>query len=140
MAHRQRLFADGHGVAVGQPARRREGLGRRKAEHAALLRQAVDPELVARMRPDDGQRQAAREFAGAARVVDVRMREPDLLERDAELVDGCEQPVEIAAGVDDRGLLRGVAPHDGTVLLERGDGDGLVAEHRAIVNAQATNS
>jgi hypothetical protein len=35
-----------HRVTVGQPARGLEGVGMRKAEHLALLRQAVDPELV----------------------------------------------------------------------------------------------
>jgi hypothetical protein len=64
-----------------QPARGREGLGRRKAEHLRLLRQPVDPELVTRVRADDGQLQLARQRAGAAGVVDVGMGQQDLRQR-----------------------------------------------------------
>ncbi len=129
VAHLQRLIADLHAVAVVQPARGREGLRGRKAEHRALLRQAVDPELVARVRADDGQGQALGQLARAARMVDVGVREPDLFEREAQARDFAEQGVEVAPGVDDGGLQGGVAPDDGAVLLERGDGDGEVLEH-----------
>jgi len=48
-----------------QPARGRERHGGRKAEGRALLRQAVDPELVARVRADDGDAQVVRELTRA---------------------------------------------------------------------------
>jgi hypothetical protein len=65
--------ADLHRVAIGQPARGREGLGRRKAELPRLCCQSVDPELVAGVRADDGQAQLTRQRASAAGVVDVRV-------------------------------------------------------------------
>jgi len=78
VAHGQRLIANLYLVAIRQPARGREMLRRRKAEHRALLRQPVNPELVARVRPHDGQPQTRGQLARAPRMVDVRMREPDL--------------------------------------------------------------
>ena len=84
VAHRQRALPDLHRIAVVQPARRREGLGRREAEHLRLLAQAVDPELVGRVWSDDGQLQLARQRAGAAGMVDVGVGEQDLLERHAQ--------------------------------------------------------
>jgi len=128
VAHLQLAAADAHRVAVVQPACRREGLGVGEAEHAALLRQRVDPELVGLVRAFDGQAERARQRAGGAGVVDVRVREPDLLEREAELLHGGEQHLDVAAGVDHGGLVRGVVPDQRAVLLEGCDGDGAVAE------------
>jgi hypothetical protein len=65
-----------------------------------LLRQVVDAELVGRMRADDGQIQLAREFTGAAAMVNVRVRLPDLGEFEAQALDFGEQHVEVAAGID----------------------------------------
>ena len=69
MAHLQRLVADLHGIAIVQPARRREMLRGRKTKHRALLRQAINPELVPRVRADDGQLQPLGQLARAARMV-----------------------------------------------------------------------
>jgi hypothetical protein len=73
----------------------------------ALLRQRVDPELVARVRADDRQPALARQRAGAAGVVDVGVGQPDLLEVEPEFVHRRQQQRQVAAGVDDRGLARG---------------------------------
>src|SRR3990167_6409511 len=54
MAHLQYFVADLHLVAIVQPAGGCEGERGREAEHGALLRQAVNPELVARVRAHDG--------------------------------------------------------------------------------------
>ena len=129
VAHGQCLVANLHLVAIRQPARGREVLRGRKAEHRALLRQPVDPELVARVGADDGQRQALGQFARAARVIDVRVGEPDLFEREVKTFYLSEQHLQVAAGVDHGGFVGGVAPYERAVLLERGDGDGEVAEH-----------
>ena len=75
VAHRQAAAAHQYRVAIGQPAGWDEGLGRRKAEHAGLLRQAVNPELVTGVRADDGQAQCARQAARAARMVDMGSRD-----------------------------------------------------------------
>lgn len=127
--HLQRLPADADFVAIVQPARGREGLGLREAEHLALLRQGVDPELVAFVGADDGQGQRARQRAGAAGVVDVRVREPQRLERQATLFDRLQQLADVAARVDQGGLVGFVAPDKGAVLFEGGDGEGEAVEH-----------
>ncbi|MCY1550043.1 hypothetical protein D9M68_862580 [compost metagenome] len=129
VAHVQRAVPDLHRVAVGEPARGRERAGRRKTEHGALLRQAVDPELVTRMRTDDWQIQFCGEFCRTARVVDVRVGEPDRLERDAQALHFGQQPVQVASGVDDGRILGFIAPDDGAVLGEGSDGDSEIAQH-----------
>jgi hypothetical protein len=97
-----------------------------------LLGQAVDPELVAGVGADDGQLVFTRELTRAARVVDVRMREPDRLDRQSARFCGRADAVEFTARVDDRSVVRFVAPDQGAVLLEGGDGEGFIAEHAAL--------
>ena len=48
-------LAELHAIALLQPAIRREGTHVREAEHPALLRHAVDPELILTLRPFDRQ-------------------------------------------------------------------------------------
>jgi hypothetical protein len=110
-------LAEPHGVAVGQPARGREGLGAREAEHDALLRQPVDPELVARVRPDHRQRQLARHLSGGAGVVDVRVGLQQHLERQAMALHRRQQARDLTARIDQRRLVGAVAPDERTVLL-----------------------
>ncbi|MCY1374528.1 hypothetical protein D9M69_618770 [compost metagenome] len=129
VAHVERAVADLHGVAIGEPARGREGASGREAEHLALLRQAVDPELVAGVRADDGQRQAPGQFGRATGVVDVGVGEPDRLERHAQAPGFGFDAVQVATGVDDGGVQGLVTPDDGAVLRERGDGNGEVLQH-----------
>lgn len=130
VTHPQFAAAYFHGVAVGQPAVGRERFGRCEAEHEALLRQRVDPELVGAVRPDDRQVLFAGQHAGAAGVVDVRMREQDLLERHASLARRRAHALELAAGVDHRAFHCLVAPDERAVLLKRGDRNREMAQHR----------
>ena len=132
VAHIQAFIADLHLVAIVQPARGREMLRGRKSKHRALLRQAVDPELVAGVRADDGQREPLCQLACAARVVDVGVGEPDGLQVQTQALDFGQQPIQIAAGVDDGGVPGLVAPDEGAVLLELGDGNGEVVEHQSV--------
>jgi hypothetical protein len=60
----------------------REGLRRRKAEAAALLRQLVDPEALFALRAFDRQAQLLRQGAGAAGVVDVAVGQQQLFDAD----------------------------------------------------------
>jgi hypothetical protein len=110
VAHGERHLADLHRVAVGQPARRRKRLGRRHAEHPRLLCQPVDPVLVVRVRPDDRHAEAARQLAGAAGVVDVRVREQDLRDAHGVPLRGSDDAIDLAARIDHRRLARPVAP------------------------------
>jgi len=125
--HLQRALAQGHRVVVGQPARRREGHRLGKAEHLALCRQAVDPELICLLWADDGQMELRRQLTGTAGMIDVRMGKPDLAKRQSMLLHSSQQRVKITARVDECGLQRLVAPDERAVLLKIGDGNGLVA-------------
>ena len=129
VAHLQGVRAQRDGVAVVQPAGGLERLGLRKTEHHALLGQAVDPELIARVRSDDGHIEPLRQLPGAAGVVDMGMGEPDLFELEAQPIDLCQQVVQIPARVDHGGLLGVLVPDQGAVLLKGRDGDGEVGEH-----------
>ena len=118
VAHGELTVADLHGVAIMQPARGGERRHLREAEHAALLGDAVDPELVARVRADDGQAEPLAQLGGAAGMVDVRVGEPDLRRRHAQLAQRRLDTRQVTARIDDRGLPGGFAPDDGAVLRE----------------------
>jgi hypothetical protein len=55
VAHMEHMRPHFHLVTVVQPARGCEGLRLWKTKHAALLRQTIDPELVARVWAHNGQ-------------------------------------------------------------------------------------
>ena len=64
-------------------------------------------------------------------MIDVAVGQPDFVDRDASLSDGTLDVRQIAAGINDYGMLRGLAPQQGAVLLEgrnRND-DGLGFGH-----------
>jgi len=115
--------AERHAVPVFEPAVGCERRELRKPEHPALLRQLVDPEAILALRSFDRQVQARSELRGAAGMVDVSMREQDLLWRDAGPLDGLKDKIDVAAGIDDGGLPRLFAPEQRAVLLEWRDGD-----------------
>ena len=75
------------------------------------------------MRALDGHAGAARELGGGGGVVEVAVGEQDALERQALVLEHLLHPLEVAAGIDDGGAARALAPEDGAVLLERGDGN-----------------
>jgi hypothetical protein len=57
------------------------------------------------------------------------MRNPDLFERHTQAFSRRDQKVQIAAGINDGGLVGLIAPNNRAVLLERGNGDSFVVEH-----------
>ena len=59
----------------------------------------------------------------------MRMRDPNLLKRDTEFLAPIEQHVQVTTWIDDGATHGFIAPNDGAVLLERGDGNGFVLEH-----------
>ena len=115
-----------------QPAGGCEGFGWWKAVVGGGIGQAVDPELIAFVRPDDGQLQALGQFGRGTRMVDVAVGDPDLLERHAQLLDGRQQHRQVATRVDDGRFFRVIAPDDGAVLLEGRDGNGFVVQHKRL--------
>jgi len=113
-----------------QPACRRKREGRRKTKHGALLRQAVNPKLIALVRPHNGQLQALRQLARAARMVDMRMGEPNGLQIQPQSRYFGKDSIQIATRVNHGSLLGLAAPQQGTVLLEGGDRyRGVVQRH-----------
>ena len=132
VAHLQGVGPQGDGVAIVQPARGREGARGRKAIGRRRHGHAVNPKLVRRVRPDDGQVQQLGQLSGGAGVVEVAVGDPDLLKLHAQAFDRFQQQLHVATGVDDGGATLFIAPDDGAVLLESGDGDGFVVQHRGI--------
>ena len=112
VAHIQGAIANLYCVAIGQPAVGCERFTQWKVEHATLVGQAINPELVAFVRPDDGQVQFCRQLGHATGMVDVRMGQPNGLQFKASVRDCFGEPIKIAAGVDDCGLVGFTAPHD----------------------------
>lgn len=129
VTHMQGAVAHGHRVAVKQPARGGERIRMRKAEHAALLGQAVNPELIGRVRPHDGQLELFRQLGGATRMVDVGVGLPDLGQRKPPAFDFGQQHIQVTPRIDDGSLQGFITPDDGTVLLKSSDGDRLITQH-----------
>ena len=75
------------------------------------------------MRALDRHLQRIAQFGRAADMVDMAVGQPDLLDGDAGLLDRLEDLRHVAAGVDHHGLLAGLVPDDGAVLLEQRHGD-----------------
>jgi len=76
----QSVRTQGDGIAIGQPPGGRENFCIRKLKHATLIRQTINPKLVTRVRPHDGQIQFTRQNRCTACVINVRVREPNLLQ------------------------------------------------------------
>ena len=119
--HLQLEFADRDSIVLVQPSIGREALARREAEHAGLSGHLLDPEQIVLMRPLDRQRTGASEFSRCTGVIEMGVRDQDLLERDLQLLDLRQHPIEITARIDDRGPTRALAAQDGAVLLEGRD-------------------
>ena len=118
MQHLERMPGDRHGVAVGEPA-----IGRHRARldavGLALLVQVVEQRPLRLVRALDGN--AAEPLAHLRRpagMIDVPVRQQDLLRLHADLGDRRLDAVEIAAGID-HGAQHGLGiPDQRAVLLE----------------------
>ena len=133
MAHLQGVLAERDYVAVVQPACGRERTRGGEVVAGSGLWQTVNPKLIAFVRADDGQVQLLGQIGGGTGVVDVGVGDPNLLQLHTELLACVCQHGQIATGIDDGGLHRFIAPDDGTVLLERGNGNGFVLQHSEMV-------
>ena len=112
VAHLQGVRTQRDGVAIGQPARGLEDPRRRKAIGRRRSRQAIDPELVRRVRPDDRQAAQLLSQVGRARcVVHVAVRDPDLFELEVQSFDGAQQQVKVTARVHHSRLTRLIVPN-----------------------------
>ena len=126
MQNSQFDLAETHAVAVLQPARRDEGGACGKAEHATLLRHALNPERIVGMRSLDRYSRLLGQGGGPAGMIDVAMRDQHLAQGQAFGGQHGQDPVNIASGIDNGGLAGFFAPEHGAVLLERRDGKNAV--------------
>ena len=129
MQHLQLALANLHHIAIFEPLRGREHLGLRKAKHLRLFGQPINPELITRVRPHDGQAVRARQRAGGPGVVNVRVRQPDGFEVQLAFADGLLQHGDVTTWVNQRGVARFITPNQGAVLFKSSDGDGEALEH-----------
>ena len=108
-------------IALFQPACWREGPpALREPEHLRLPGHPVNPELVVTLRPFDRQIQPLCQIRDTARVVDVPMRYQHLLQSDLLALDNGQQPIQIAAWIDNRCPAGLLTPEQRAVLLKRG--------------------
>ena len=131
VTHLQRVLPEGDGVVVIQPARGGECACRWKAIAGCSLWQSINPKLIAFMGAEDRQTQLFGQVCRGAGMVNVGVGDPDLLQGHAQLLAGCLNDGQIATRVDDGGFHGLVAPNDGAILLEWGDGNGFVLQHAA---------
>ncbi len=127
--HGESMTADADLLAFVQPAIGRHGARLGQAEAAALLGEALQQEQILTSRPLDRHRPALRgrqggaQFVGAAGMVDMAVRQQDLLRRHAQLGQRFLDPAHVAAGINHRAEAGFLVPQDGAVLLERRDRD-----------------
>jgi hypothetical protein len=133
MQNLELILADLDGVTVLQPAVGLEGFDRRKAKHLALLAKGIEPEAFFKMRSDDRDIQHARKLGGGASVVDMTVRQKDLVDFNAGLGNRRHDARNIATGVDNRRLARVGTPEQGAILGEGRYGNDAIFEHGHLV-------
>src|SRR5207302_928435 len=110
--------ADGRLIAVGEPTRGLEWLAG-NAVLGTVLGQPVDPVDVGLVRPLDWDAKLLGKYAGAAAMIDVAVRQQDLLDRHSRLRHRRLEPRQVAAGIDEGAAHRRGAPQQGAILLQR---------------------
>ena len=110
VAHLQRAIAHFDGIAIKQPARWLERLNMREAKLSTLRREAINPELIARIGAYDGNVELAGKLSGPASMIDMGVGQPDLRERQPLTLDCSQYPIKIPTGIDDCCLLSLVTP------------------------------
>jgi len=120
-------LTEGHLVTILEPTVRRKALHRRKAEHLALLRHAVDPEAVLLMRTFDRHTRLLGQGGDGTGMVDMAMGDENLGQRQPFRRQRLLDAPDIAAGIDNGRLTGALAPKNGAILFEGCHRDDLVA-------------
>ena len=118
MQHVEPVRSQRHMVTFAEPSIGRH-IAHRKTEGAALLLQCLQKKRVSPVGTCNGhivQRPA--QLICAAGVVQMTVRQPDALDRDARLLDRFQNSIDIAARIHDHRALAGFIPKQGAVLLE----------------------
>ena len=116
-----------HLIAILQPARRRKTAHIRKAKHFALLRHAIDPELVFRMRSFDRHPGLLGQGRNPAGMINMAVRHQNFGQ--GQLFVGQDSPntLNVTARINHGRLPRCLTPENSAVLLEGGNGNDGVA-------------
>ena len=72
------------------------------------------------------------QFHGPTHMVDVSMSNDDLLYLQVMLADKRENALDLIAGIDHHGLVRGLVSNDGTVALQRANRKDFVDHRKAL--------
>ncbi len=83
----------------------------------------IEQILIGEMWPLDRHFQFIAQLRGAADVVNMAVRDPDLLDRHVRLLDCSQDLRNVSTGIDNYSAARGVAPQQRAVLLEWRDRD-----------------
>ena len=75
------------------------------------------------MRADNVEVERFLEFLGAAGMVDVTVGQPYRLQRNAVFLDGLQDHIDIATGIDNHAFLRVGIEQNRAILLEMGNRD-----------------
>ena len=119
----ERLLTEAHLIALIQPASGHERLARRKTELATPLRNRVEQETVVLVWPFNRQAELTRHAAYRARMVEVAMRDQDLLQHHTRVLGSGQDTPGLSAGIDDGGPAGRFTAQKGAVLLIGGHGD-----------------
>src|SRR5262249_25301692 len=79
----------------------------------------IEPELVVAMRPLDLDAGALAQFGCGGGMIEMTVRQPNARERQPEVGERTHQPVDVAAGIDERRVLRRRVTYQRTILLQR---------------------
>src|SRR5882757_1196340 len=112
-------IADRDLIALIEPAIGPEIAHAGHAETFAAADDVLEQIFVGNVRALDFDLQRIAQLGGAADMVDMAMRQPDLFDGDAGLLDRGLDLVDVAAGVDHYGLFGRLVPDDGAILLEQ---------------------
>ena len=122
VAHTEFRLADGHRVPVFEPAVGRAIL--RVAETGALgvAAHLVQQIGVIPVRALDGHAELAGQLGGTPGMVEMPVRQEDLLQGHPFKLQGLLDPVQVTARVDNGASIGARTPHQRTILLIGGDG------------------
>jgi hypothetical protein len=121
MQNFQRLLAERQGVAIIEPAIGLERFRRRKACAPRRLAQLIKPEFILDMRPFNRYAEFLAHDVRSRTMIEMRMRQEDFFQREAELFHHRAQARHLPTWVDQGGALRLFTYQDAAVLLVRRD-------------------
>lgn len=121
MKHRHRLLAKVDSIAILEPAIGSEGL-RSQTETPGVFWKASNQMLFIAMGALDSGSRRGRKLRCAAGVIKMTVRHQNHLEDQLLPLQIVPDLFDIAAGIDDGGLARGLAPQNRAVLLKRRNG------------------